>query len=248
MKTLFTVFLSLIILAVVIYWLKNGVEKHSILSDETSAQTYSKTEILTRTGIDSVLNLFEQVVYDSLEADYIKFAGYDTYSKSSLMKGRIFYKISNEDAHIPLVGKYTTGTFLPADYVHYKDNKPGSPSFTRYLCMNKAILYNFLDLILALREKGYNDAFIIKDGFRYPSFNKRTGGAPYSHHVYGDAIDLYIGDVDNDGQFSEKTDKKIVYDILDTIIIRNSGGIGRYPGSNVVHFDVRGHFARWDKQ
>lgn len=206
------------------------------------------SEILTYAGIDSVLNLFEQTTYENMDKDYIEFAGYNTYSKSDLMTGRIFYKIKGADTLKPLVGRYRTGQFLPLDKVYYKDIPPDDTRYFQYLCLDKKIIYRFLDLILMLRKNGYTDDFEIKDGYRYPSFNKRTGGATYSQHIYGLAIDLYIGDIDKDGCFKENTDKNIVYNYLDKNIIKSSGGIGRYPGGNVVHFDIRGHRARWDKQ
>jgi len=33
--------------------------------------------------------------------------------------------------------------------------------------------------------------------------------------------------------------------LLDKKIIRNEGGVGLYPNSSSVHFDVRGRRARW---
>lgn len=45
---------------------------------------------------------------------------------------------------------------------------------------------------------------------------------------------------------STAEDKQIVLDFLDKEIIGNKGGIGLYPGTKAVHFDVRGHRARWN--
>jgi uncharacterized protein YcbK (DUF882 family) len=60
-------------------------------------------------------------------------------------------------------------------------------------------------------------------------------------------VDIEIGDVDKNGKIN-KADKKIVLDLLENQIIGNQGGVGRYPWSQTVHFDVRGWYARWDKQ
>ncbi|OPZ98737.1 MAG: Peptidase M15 [Bacteroidetes bacterium ADurb.Bin408] len=215
---------------------------------DSTAVADTVQEILTYAAIDSVLNLFEQTTYENMDKEYLIYAGYTTYSKSELMKGRTFYKIQGADTLIPLVGHYRIGEFLPRDHVHYKDIAPDDARYFQYLCLDKRIIYRFLDLILLLRKNGYTDDFSIKDGYRYPSFNNRTGGATYSQHIYGLAIDIYINDVDKDGYFIENKDKKIVYDYLDKDIIKNTGGIGRYPGSTVVHFDIRGHKARWDNQ
>ncbi len=213
-----------------------------------NTKTDSLTEVLTYKGIDSVLDLCEHHTYENLNEAYISFLGYDTYKFSSKMKGRVFYKIYNADTSHILVGKYTIGNFLPKDDVFFEDMNPKDSSFFQYLCMDKEILYRFLDLILLLREKGYTDDFRIKDGYRYPSFNKRTGGATYSQHVYGLAIDIYVDDVDRNGTIDKDVDKKIVLDLLDNTIIKDKGGIGRYPWSNVIHFDLRGVKARWDSQ
>lgn len=229
-------------------WQRDVVNNKPLNNKDSTKVSDTISEILTYAGIDSVLNLFEQFTYENMDKDYIEFAGYNDYSKSELMKGRIFYKIKGADTLIPLVGRYRTGQFLPLDKVFYKNISPDDARYFQYLCLDKKIIYRFLDLILTLRKNGYTDDFEIKDGYRYPSFNKRTGGATFSQHIYGLAIDIYIGDVDKDGIFTEKKDKKIVYDYLDKNIIKNTGGLGRYPGGNVVHFDIRGHRARWDKQ
>jgi uncharacterized protein YcbK (DUF882 family) len=147
-----------------------------------------------------------------------------------------------------LVGHYKIGDFLPKDKVYYKDITPDKENFFQYFCVEKLILYRFLDFILKLRESGYADDFTIKDGYRYPSFNKRIGGAPNSQHIYGNAIDLYVGDINKDGQIEIETDKKIVLDMLENQIIIDDGGVGRYPWGTVVHFDTRGFKARWDSQ
>jgi uncharacterized protein YcbK (DUF882 family) len=65
-------------------------------------------------------------------------------------------------------------------------------------------------------------------------------------HLYGKALDLRIGDIDRNGKI-EFDDKEIVYKILDQKIVRNSGGLGYYPKTMIVHFDTRGAWARWDQ-
>ena len=34
--------------------------------------------------------------------------------------------------------------------------------------------------------------------------------------------------------------------LIENYIIKDEGGLGLYPKSDVVHFDTRGHRARWD--
>jgi uncharacterized protein YcbK (DUF882 family) len=35
-------------------------------------------------------------------------------------------------------------------------------------------------------------------------------------------------------------------DLLENEIIKNDGGIGLYPGTDRVHYDIRGTRARWN--
>lgn len=78
--------------------------------------------------------------------------------------------------------------------------------------------------------------------------NDSTGGAPFSQHQYGKAIDIAVGDVDKDGIVDEINDKKVVLYFLENNVFNNTGGIGRYPETDVVHFDTRENIARWDVQ
>ena len=220
-----------------------------------SKQTESiQNEILTYSGIDSVLNTIQQIPFEELDKEYLVFSGYDRWPGKSKMKHRIFYMITGNDSLKYLVSKFKVGDFLPKDSIHYRNSDQQDENYIQYLCIDTCVLHRFLDLILLVRENGYTDAFSINDGYRYPSFNKRTGGVFFSQHMFGNAIDLAVGDINNDGiiyntgTIDEDKDKRIVIGFLEDSIIRNSGGVGRYPGSNVVHFDTRGFKKRWDNQ
>jgi uncharacterized protein YcbK (DUF882 family) len=54
-----------------------------------------------------------------------------------------------------------------------------------------------------------------------------------------------VGDINRNG-IANAADKKIILDILEQKIIGNTGGLGLYPKSDVVHFDTRGYRARWN--
>lgn len=98
----------------------------------------------------------------------------------------------------------------------------------------------------ALTKKGWDrNGFMIASGHRTPSYNEIVKGARKSQHIKGKAVDISIGDINNDGDKNAE-DKKIVLDLLDKHIIKNSGGLGLYPGTQAVHFDVRGRRARWN--
>ena len=107
-------------------------------------------------------------------------------------------------------------------------------------------MYKILELQNELSERGYNrEGFKINYAHRHPAFNKGIGGASMSFHMLGKAIDIDILDINNDHVVNQR-DKKIVLGLLENKIIKNSGGIGKYPWSMTIHFDVRGYYARWD--
>lgn len=75
--------------------------------------------------------------------------------------------------------------------------------------------------------------FIITSWYRPAAINRQVGGASYSRHIVGDAIDFYcVGLTGNQ-----------VYWALDPWWPGGLGRYGRYP--NLVHLDARPHKARW---
>jgi uncharacterized protein YcbK (DUF882 family) len=233
-------------LFVILYLNKDRFSMIKNSEPPSAGNQHTQKEILTYKGIDSVLSTFEKVPFEKLDEAYLNFSGYNNALFKENIKGKIFYKITGGDVLKNLVGKFKVNDFLPADSSRFRNINSIKSNYTQYLCIDKKVLYRFLDLILALEKKGYDKyAFRIKDGFRYPDFNNRTGGARGSQHIYGRAIDLSIGDIDKDGKFNEATDKKIVLLLLENDIIKNTGGVGHYPGTNAVHFDTRGYNARW---
>lgn len=210
-------------------------------------------EILTYKGIDSVLNTFEKVTYNKLNQVYINKAGYEEsiYSTTYLeqIKEKIFYKIVGRDVLKILVGKFKVIDFLPKDDDYYRNLKSINSNYAQYLVIDSEVLHRLLDLLLLLKKSGFNEnALTINYAFRYPAFNTGEGGAPLSQHIYGKAIDLLIGDINKDGEYDETTDKQIVLDILEEKIFIDFGGIGRYSGTNIVHFDTRPVLTIWDQQ
>lgn len=115
-----------------------------------------------------------------------------------------------------------------------------------YLCIDE----NLIASLFLLQEKLVQidcdpSALIINSGYRSPNHNQSVGGSPMSQHLFGKAIDLKIGDINQDGRVSQE-DKQIVYKILNTDIIANKGGLGFYPNTQILHMDVRGEHARWN--
>jgi len=211
--------------------------------------SYKQKEILTYAEIDSVLNTFQKISYQQLDKEYLKTTCYIGRPDEYKVSNKSFYKLIGKDVFKNLVGKFTVNEFLPKDK-HWKENyNIADSNYIQYFLIDAEVLHRFLDLILWLNKSNYNvKAIKIMDGYRYPAFNSETGGASYSQHLYGKAIDIEIGDINNDGIVDEKNDKNIIIDLLDKKIIKKAGGIGLYSGTQIVHFDTRGKYARWDEQ
>lgn len=107
-----------------------------------------------------------------------------------------------------------------------------------------------------LQKGDYSPSFFIISGKRYGwdnGFLSEFGNAvKNSKHLNGEAIDIIVLDVNQDGASDEK-DVDIVFKILNEKIVKNAGGIGTYKKSSgflnrqMVHFDCRGYWARWHK-
>jgi len=120
---------------------------------------------------------------------------------------------------------------------------------------NKTVTY-YEDLKKELEENGYSKSIYVISGKRFEFFNsllaKYGNAVKTSRHLKGEAIDIIVFDVNNDGE-SNSTDVDIVYQLLDKKIIKDNGGIGTYKKKNsffsrqMVHFDCRGYKARWHR-
>lgn len=218
---------------------------------DISAKAYdfrsSQTPIKARPDIDEVLGGFEKIPFEKLDdKKYLEWSQFDQKSFRSMAKGRHFYKISGKDYHKYLVGDFRVRDFLPKDGQSYTQKLLPGQFKQHYLMIDPRLLYKLAELQETLKSKNLNhEGFSLSSGFRHPRHNKKVGGASKSRHILGEAIDIRIGDINKDGKYTAE-DKKIVYNLLDKKIIGNKGGLGRYPGTRIIHFDVRGKRARWD--
>lgn len=217
----------------------------SCSSTEHKEDNITQPEITTYAQIDSTYNSFQKISFSELPERYREMTGL-TNSYEKTYTSREFLIIRRKDLDRNLVADVSVSAFLP----EYNPICP--PVFragrnTFFLLVNKKLLYKILDLKKALEKNGYNkNGFAVRESFRPPVLNEAVGGARGSQHMYGNAADLIVRDVDNDGKVDDR-DKQILLDLLE-IIIGNSGGIGRYPGTTSIHIDVRGFRARWDFQ
>jgi len=242
MKTFFSplLFLAFVLMEINTYAQNSGIN---------GASSFKQKEILSYREIDSVLNTFEKVPYKKLDKEYYETIGYEGRPDENKVADKYFYKLIGRDVFKNLVGNFIVNEFLPKDKYWKETYSLADSNYVQYLFIDTQVLYRFLDLILLMKKSGYNtSALKIMDGYRYPAFNKATGGAGFSQHIYGKAIDIEVGDINNDSIVNEKNDKKIIIELLDKKIIKKSGGIGLYPGTQIVHFDTRGKYARWNEQ
>ena len=105
-----------------------------------------------------------------------------------------------------------------------------------------------------LVNKGYQPTLLVISAKRtkwHNSILTSFGAAKKSQHLSGTAIDIMVLDINEDGQMDEK-DVSLVVEILEKLIGSN-GGIGTYKtekliwNRQMVHFDSRGHKARWNR-
>lgn len=201
-------------------------------------------KVVSTSEIDKILATFKQISYQELDQEYKTYTKSDDAEFKKMLLDKTYYQLSRDDFFKFIVNDFRINQFLPKDK-YYKaclTNK----SKTYHWLIDSTLLKKILELQVALERKGYNKkGFTITNGHRHPRDNNRVGGAKRSRHIKGEAIDIRINDIDNSGKFEQK-DKEIVLELLEHEIIKSEGGIGKYPGTRAVHFDVRGYRARWD--
>ena len=105
--------------------------------------------------------------------------------------------------------------------------------------MPKDVLKNVIELAKNLQviRDHIGEPIHINSAYRSPKHNKRVGGSPRSQHLKGKAADLTSKD------FTPLQ----LHSIIEKLILEgkiSQGGLGLYNG--FVHYDIRGHKARWD--
>ncbi|MEN0046260.1 MAG: D-Ala-D-Ala carboxypeptidase family metallohydrolase [Bacteroidota bacterium] len=198
----------------------------------------------SKESIKAVLNSFENIPFSKLDKAYLSFSKSDDPKYRKLLANTVYRKIYQADLFKKVVGDFRVIDFVVKDQYYQKVlfNKEEY----LYWLIDERLLFRILELQQALEKKGFDaNAFWIRNGHRHPQKNDQVGGARSSRHLKGEAIDMVIQDINQDGKYTEE-DKAIVYELVDQKIIGNRGGVGRYPGSRTIHIDVRGKRARWD--
>ncbi len=206
--------------------------------------SHSQTDITRKQSVDEILQQFETVAFENLDPGYLNSTNSNDPKFKSILGGSTFYKIKRSQINIKVAGQFRVKDFMAKDQFYRKSLF--DKDFEQYWLIDKKLLYKIIELQQELKAKEYNPkAFWIRYGHRPPQLNSEVNGANFSRHINGQAADLVIKDVNQDGKYSEE-DKTIVLDLVENTIIVNEGGVGRYPGTRTVHIDVRGKRARWD--
>jgi len=200
--------------------------------------------IHSKAEVDHILNNFKTLKYKELEREYRSYSKSEESKYKTFLNQKTYFAINRNDFFQKIAGHFRVEDLLVKDKFYRRALSDESEEY--YWLMDKSLLYKLLELQNELENEGYNKhSFGITNGHRHPRYNERIKGAKMSRHIHGEAIDIRIYDIDGNGRYDKK-DKEIVLRILENKVIKNQGGIGRYPGTRAVHFDVRGYQARWD--
>lgn len=226
-----------ILLLLIIYF---GREKFFKLRYDA---THRNPTVVSAKQIDSIFATLEVVKFTDIPQSVLQ----QTHSLDPTYKiklsTRVYYKLNRNDLFKKAVKDYRLKDFISKDALYLKTVYSNKHYYT---CLDKRVLQKFLELLITLENNNYNvNEVKLRSAHRHPKRNYYIGGASQSRHIFGEAIDIGIGDIDRDGKTTSE-DKEIVLEILEKKIIGNDGGIGVYPGTKAVHFDVRGHRARWN--
>lgn len=200
--------------------------------------------IYSEQEIANTLATLRTMHYSELNGEYLEYTKSAKPKYKPLLKNLTYYKINKYDMQKRVIGPFRLKQFMCKDE-YYIDCMLGKEEFVPFP-INPILFYKTLELLDELNRMGYNEeGFVIVNGHRHPAYNENIGGAKLSRHIKGEAVDISIYDINGDG-YTDKKDKQIVLDILDKTVIQDQGGIGLYPGTDNVHYDVRGYKARWN--
>ena len=139
-----------------------------------------------------------------------------------------------------------------------KPGLPRPPRATQIFTLSYETILNFEKIIEKSRLKTPFNKVTILSYYRTPEYNHSIGGSTFSRHIYGDGIDWYIDekpeneemdDLNKDGKMNPEDALSFVQSI--TTLVTNHEiepcGTGVYftkKGAS-LHYDSRGHLARW---
>ncbi|MEO1409291.1 MAG: D-Ala-D-Ala carboxypeptidase family metallohydrolase [Bacteroidota bacterium] len=207
--------------------------------------THHNPPVHHRDELRTRLTQYERIPYAALGAPYLTATKSDQGAYADLLRSSQYYRIRREHLYQKVVGDFRLRDFICKDQYYQQCLRDGEVELR--VLLDEKMLLKTLELQEALRKRNADpQGFSIVNGYRHPAYNERVGGAPASRHLLGQAVDIAVGDVNRDGR-TDQQDKRILLEILENEVIKDGGGIGRYPGTLTIHYDVRGRRARWDR-
>lgn len=139
-----------------------------------------------------------------------------------------------------------------------KPDQPRPPRATKVFTLSYETLINFDKIIDITKQNTNFKKVTILSYYRTPEYNRSIGASSFSRHIYGDGIDWFIDenplndemdDLNQDGKITKEDGKPFVQAIIDLVGERKIDpcGTGVYftkKGAS-LHYDSRGHLARW---
>lgn len=230
---------SLLTIAALIAFIifRNTVFFHQIKQDLQGAPS---TE--TEQEINKIISKLEKVPISKLPKEFLESGHFSKPEFQAYFQGRYFYKLSMEQAMQKIVADWRIIDFISGDQKNfwiYSSDKEF------YWLMDKKVLIAFLQLKKEMEKKNLDwNALRLNSANRSPYWNDHVGGAAYSRHLCGDAVDFSVGDADKNGIVNYEDKLKVLE--LCELIIGDRGGIGLYPKTQAIHIDTRGRRARWN--
>lgn len=213
-------------------------QSQSAMYDQRTGQR----PVRTHAAIDQLFADLEKV--GDKEKDTARFFRQIKTSPNPELRRYSYYKVSGHEIYRFALDDHRLYEFLPRDSTFYRNLLEPQAGHPIYFRLKAATFHLVLDFLLQLEARELDTkSIVVRYGYRHPMFNLEVNGALKSQHIYGTAIDLYIGDLDRSG-VADSSDKVLASTLLETLV-GNKGGLGNYPGTQVLHVDTRGYRARW---
>ena len=120
---------------------------------------------------------------------------------------------------------------------------------------NSNVNYKLYLIKNEISKRGYTNNWFIISGKRHSWYNKiLLNSSKKSYHLKGDAIDIYVLDIDNDGIFDSK-DIQIIESANKEVELNHPeliGALGTYTNKgyfskHMIHIDTRGYKKRYNE-
>jgi hypothetical protein len=226
---------------------------------------YSDSSIITFTIVTAIMDIntedgeikFDGETYIIGKYPSIPKSGKTFYFKERYTPPKYFFIWDESLENLPI-----SKNMLYRDLVIKPDaEKPELPRpsrATKVFTLSYETIINFDNIIEVARKKTEFKKVTVLSFYRTPEYNRSIGGSTFSRHIYGDGIDWFIDenpindemdDLNKDGKVTKEDGKPFVESIIKLVSDRKIEpcGTGVYftkKGAS-LHYDSRGHLARW---